>query len=46
MLTYRRASKTARKEAMVRFIQREGREPDGSNVEDLQLLGTIASVIQ
>lgn len=46
MLTYRRASKTARKEAMVRFIQREGREPDGTNVEDLQLLGIIASTIQ
>ena len=46
MLTYRRAPKTARKEAMVRFIQREGREPDGTSVRDLQVLATIANAVR
>jgi hypothetical protein len=31
---------------MIRFIQRKGREPDGTNVKDLQDLATIASTIQ
>ena len=46
MLTYRRAPKTARKEAILRFRQREGREPDGTNTRDLQILGEIAKTIQ
>ena len=46
MLTYRRAPKTARKEAILRFRQIEGREPDGTNTRDLQILGKIAKTIQ